>query len=124
MDNPLLIVQLIYIDLICRVEVPDQGGFTNEQLLHVAADIQYVLNQPSLIIRLNQWGAIAMLSTTDVAVYPSKFFSALQLYCFRLSVGMLSYNSRLTLIRLDRRKKIGRVSRGFGPTTINMDLYY
>ena len=41
--------------------------------------------------------------------YPSKFFSALRSYCSRLSVGMLSYDSRSTLIRLDHRKKIGRV---------------
>ena len=32
---------------------------------------------------------------------PSKFFSAFQWYCSRLSVVLLSYDSRLTLIRLD-----------------------
>ena len=35
---------------------------------------------------------------------PSKFFSATQLFCSRLSIGSLSYDSRSTLIRLDRRK--------------------
>ena len=35
--------------------------------------------------------------------YPSKFFSALPSYCPRLSVVLLSYDSRSTLIRLDRR---------------------
>ena len=37
---------------------------------------------------------------------PSKFFSTLKLYCPRLSVVLLSYDSRLILIRLDRRKKL------------------
>ena len=41
---------------------------------------------------------------------PSKFFSPLESYCSRLSVGLLSYDSRLTLIRLDRRKKWSRSS--------------
>ena len=36
---------------------------------------------------------------------PSKFFSALQSYCSRLSVVLLSCDSRSTLIRLNRRKK-------------------
>ena len=36
---------------------------------------------------------------------PSKFFSALQSHCSRLSVILLSYDSRSTLVRLDRRKK-------------------
>ena len=39
---------------------------------------------------------------------PPKFFSALQLYCSRLSAGLLSYDSRSTLKRLDVRKKFGR----------------
>ena len=41
---------------------------------------------------------------------PSKFFSAFQSYCPRLSVGWLSYNSRSSLIRLDRRIIIGRAA--------------
>ena len=40
---------------------------------------------------------------------PSKFFSAIQSYCSRLSVGLLSYNRRLTLLRLDRRISFGWV---------------
>ena len=35
---------------------------------------------------------------------PSKFLSAFQLYCSRLSVGFPSYDSRSTLFRLDCRK--------------------
>ena len=41
--------------------------------------------------------------------YPSKFFWALQSYCPRLSVVLLSNDSKLILIRLDRRKKFGLV---------------
>ena len=41
--------------------------------------------------------------------YPSKFFTPLQLCWSHLSVGLLSYDSRWTLIRVDRRKKFGRV---------------
>ena len=37
------------------------------------------------------------------------FFSALQSYCSRLSIVLLSYDGKSTLIRLERRKKIGRV---------------
>ena len=44
-------------------------------------------------------------------LHPSKFFSALQSYCSCLSVGLLSYDSRSTLIRPDRRKKFGRAAR-------------
>ena len=40
---------------------------------------------------------------------PSKIFSSLQLFCSRFSVGLLSYNSRTTLIRLDCRNFFGRV---------------
>ena len=45
-----------------------------------------------------------------VVSHPSKFFSVLQSYCFRLSVVFLSYDSRSTLIRLDRRKEFGRAT--------------
>ena len=38
------------------------------------------------------------------------FFPALLSYCSRLSVVLLSYDSRSTLIRLDRRQKFGRVA--------------
>ena len=38
--------------------------------------------------------------------YPSKFFSALQSYCPRLSVVLLSSDIRSTLIRLDPRKNL------------------
>ena len=41
--------------------------------------------------------------------HPSKFFSALQSYCSIISVVLLSYNSRSTLIWLDRKIKFGRV---------------
>ena len=41
--------------------------------------------------------------------YPSKIFSAIQSFCSRLSIGLLSYDSRSTPIRLDHRKKFGRV---------------
>ena len=40
---------------------------------------------------------------------PVQFFSAIQSYCPCISVGLLSYNSRSTLMRLNGRKKIGRV---------------
>ena len=46
-----------------------------------------------------------------------KFFSALQSYCSRLLVGLLSYDGRSTLIWLDLRKKSGRDTQanlGFG----------
>ena len=39
---------------------------------------------------------------------PSKFFLALQSFCCRLSVVLLSFDIRSTLIQLDRTKKIGR----------------
>ena len=48
--------------------------------------------------------------TFQIVVVPSKFFSALQSYCSRLSVGLLSCDSRSTLVQLDRRKKIGQLS--------------
>ena len=38
---------------------------------------------------------------------PSKFFSAIQSYCFCLSVSLFSYESKSTLLQLDDRKKIG-----------------
>ena len=37
--------------------------------------------------------------------YSPKFCLAIQSYCFHFSVGLLSYNSRSSLIRMDRRKK-------------------
>ena len=46
-----------------------------------------------------------------IRYHPSKFFSALQSYCSRISVGLPSYDSRSTLIRLDGSKIFGRVSR-------------
>ena len=42
---------------------------------------------------------------------PSKFFSALQSFCCRLSVGLLSYDNRSTLKRLHQRIKFGREMR-------------
>ena len=39
---------------------------------------------------------------------PSNFFSAIESYCSRLSVSLLTYDSRSALIRLDRRKQSGR----------------
>ena len=38
--------------------------------------------------------------------YPSEFFSVIQLHCSRLLLGLLKYDSRLTLIRLDHMEKI------------------
>ena len=43
-------------------------------------------------------------ASKEVNENPSKFFSALQMYCSHLSGVLLSYDSRSTLIRLDRRK--------------------
>ena len=45
-------------------------------------------------------------SITHKTAFPVQFFSVLQSYCSRISVVFLSYDSRLTPIRLDRRKKI------------------
>ena len=42
--------------------------------------------------------------------YPSKFFPAIQSYCSCLSVVLHLNDSRSTLLRLDLRKKFGRVS--------------
>ena len=53
---------------------------------------------------------ISLPSFSNYARYPSKFFSALQSYCPCLSVILLSYDGRSTLIRLDRRKKFGRAA--------------
>ena len=39
---------------------------------------------------------------------PSKFFLALQSFCCRVLVVLLSYDSRSTLIRIDRTKKFAR----------------
>ena len=50
-----------------------------------------------------------ILSINLIQDYPSKFFSALQSYCSRLSIVFLSCDSKLTLIQLDLRKKFGRV---------------
>ena len=44
------------------------------------------------------------LSTTTI--HPIKFLSAIQSYCSCLSVVLLSYDSRSTLLRLDRRKNM------------------
>ena len=44
-----------------------------------------------------------------VVYYPSKFFSAIQSFCSRLSVVLVSYDSGSTLLQLDRRIKFGRV---------------
>ena len=44
-----------------------------------------------------------------MTTFPSKFFSPLQSYCPRLSVVLLSYDSRSTLIRRDGKEKFGRV---------------
>ena len=50
---------------------------------------------------------MVLLSSTDiVAIYPSKFFLTLQSFCCRLSVVLLSYDSRSALIRLDRRNNL------------------
>ena len=55
---------------------------------------------------------ISSLSTRKqfgrIALVPSKFFLALHSFCCRLSVILLSYDSRSTIIpvQLDRRKKI------------------
>ena len=48
------------------------------------------------------------LKLLPLQFHPSKFFSAIQSYCSRLPVSLLSYDSRSNLLRLDRRKKIGR----------------
>ena len=45
--------------------------------------------------------------------YPSKFFSALQSYCSRSTVGLLSYDSRSTLIQLGHGIFFCRVPRYF-----------
>ena len=39
---------------------------------------------------------------------PSKHFSLIQSYCSRLSVSLLSYRSRATLLQLDHRNKFER----------------
>ena len=46
----------------------------------------------------------------NIVDVPSKFFSTVQSYCPRLSVVLLSYDSRSTLIRLDRRKNLVEVA--------------
>ena len=51
---------------------------------------------------------LTMLAQREKEGYPSKFFLALQSFCCPLSVVLLSYDSKSTLIRLDCRKKIGR----------------
>ena len=43
-------------------------------------------------------------------IIPVQFFSAIQSYCSRLSVVLLSYDRRLILLRLNCRKKSRRVS--------------
>ena len=52
-----------------------------------------------------------------VSQLPSKFFSVLQSYCSRSSVGLFSYDSRSTLIRLDWRKNLDGIGWrfAFGP---------
>ena len=54
---------------------------------------QYHLVKRSFLHYLNRMGKFFV-------AYPSKFFLALQLFCCRLSVFLLSYDSRSTLIRL------------------------
>ena len=51
---------------------------------------------------------------------PSKFFLVLQSYCFRFSVVLLSYDSRSTPIRPDRRKKFGRVVEEFSDLCLDI----
>ena len=53
------------------------------------------------LLRLVKCVHVTVFSTMS---YPSKFFSALQSYCSRLSIVLLSYDSRSTLIRRDRKK--------------------
>ena len=48
-------------------------------------------------------------------LFPSKLFSVFQSYCSRLSVGLLFYDSKSTLFRLDGWKKFGLVL-GYMPT--------
>ena len=43
-------------------------------------------------------------------VFPSQKIPSIRLHCSRLSVSLLSYDSRSTLIRLDHRKQSGRVA--------------
>ena len=55
-----------------------------------------------------QWPNKELISKSPST--PSKLFSAIQSYSSRISVGLLSYDSRSTLIRLDQLKN-GRVCR-------------
>ena len=54
----------------------------------------------NLSVRLSVVG-IVRISLIAFFHFPSKFFSAFQAYCSRLSVALLSYDSRSTRIRLD-----------------------
>ena len=62
----------------------------------------------SLLIA-SSFSSSEVLSLAPPSDYPSKFFLALQSFCSRLSVVLLSCDSRSTLIRRDRTKKFGRV---------------
>ena len=44
-------------------------------------------------------------------LHPVQIFPPIQSFCCRLSVVLLSYDSRSALLRLDRRKKFGRADR-------------
>ena len=62
---------------------------------------------------------VRSLKSSNVELgYPSKFFLALQSFCCRLSINLLSYDSRSTLIRLERTIFFGRVVLGW--TTVQV----
>ena len=59
------------------------------------------MNALSFYVMIN---SLAAGVTKEKGLLPVKFFSAVQLYCSRFSVGLLSYDSISTLLRLDCRK--------------------
>ena len=63
---------------------------------------------PILFVLKKNWTMSWKTNKVALAVsielyYPFKLFGAIQLYCYRLSVILLSYHSRSTLIQLDHR---------------------
>ena len=58
--------------------------------------------------KIGPHGPLPLAQSAAHSMGITKFFLALQSFCCRLSVVLLSYDSRSTLIRRDRTEKFGR----------------
>ena len=95
----------------CRRLTPIVGVIRAEIELSIALReriLATATTATTYILTVNLVGAKQEQILLVTCAAPVHFFSTAQSYCSRLSVGLLSYDSRLTLIRRDHRKKCGR----------------